>query len=639
MGLEFWHEVLNNSDSLKGYKINTKFVSSKKLNITLQRDDGEEFLFNLILNKKVIKISNYRKQIASERIISMLWDNNYTNVTLEDIDVFISFINTYGYKWHEYCFVSCDKLDYFDDNKKIYMVSDNNELYNYATEVYYTGDNYVLDFIKSRPKIADLLLELAMIAGDSSRKNLIYTPQPSFEINLDNYKKRLNKELGIIDNYFNEFKINSEETINSILSCNSDYDIYLTIGVEKYVFVKFILKSTMGKYKYSDIITNNDFNMNELNNNTKDMDKLNNDLHRLSNMIQIEIEYPPEIEEKYKILKKNNGSHYKYHGSSLENWHSIIRNGIKIASNTDLMVNGAACGNGIYMASKIDTSFGYCGRMISSDQKMCMFGIFEVFNDDINNKNVCETFGNNIFVIKKAEMVLLRYLFYVPYCIGILKYYNTILDKKVCSTIHNDKKLKNKRLVKKSNKRLTKELQYLLKKDTKTEYGFDISLYTLDNITTNNSNLDNDTINDNIYKWMIKIYRVDKDSMLYKDMQKYNIEYIELECTFPENYPLYPPFIRVINPRFQPFTGHVTSGGSICLELLCVGTQNGWSSTMSMESVIISIMANLVDKNNTGYGNGEGRIQQDVRKRFQPYSVEEAKESFLRIARRYGWIK
>lgn len=37
-----------------------------------------------------------------------------------------------------------------------------------------------------------------------------------------------------------------------------------------------------------------------------------------------------------------------------------------------------------------------------------------------------------------------------------------------------------------------------------------------------------------------------------------------------------PPFVRVVRPRFQFRTGHVTIGGSICMELL---TLSGWNSS------------------------------------------------------------
>jgi hypothetical protein len=51
--------------------------------------------------------------------------------------------------------------------------------------------------------------------------------------------------------------------------------------------------------------------------------------------------------------KQKNGSIYCWHGSSLENWYSIMRNGLRNLSNTSLMTAGAAYGAGIYASSNV----------------------------------------------------------------------------------------------------------------------------------------------------------------------------------------------------------------------------------------------------------------------------------------------
>lgn len=81
----------------------------------------------------------------------------------------------------------------------------------------------------------------------------------------------------------------------------------------------------------------------------------------------------PEKEVKFQEFKKKHGSTFAFHGSSIENWHSIMRNGLMNASGTKLqgkifliepililcIVNGAAYGNGIYLSPSSATSFGY----------------------------------------------------------------------------------------------------------------------------------------------------------------------------------------------------------------------------------------------------------------------------------------
>ena len=45
---------------------------------------------------------------------------------------------------------------------------------------------------------------------------------------------------------------------------------------------------------------------------------------------------------------------FMFHGSGPENWYSILRNGLRILSNTKYMTAGAAHGSGIYVASNVN---------------------------------------------------------------------------------------------------------------------------------------------------------------------------------------------------------------------------------------------------------------------------------------------
>ncbi|XP_060598202.1 protein mono-ADP-ribosyltransferase PARP6-like, partial [Ruditapes philippinarum] len=68
---------------------------------------------------------------------------------------------------------------------------------------------------------------------------------------------------------------------------------------------------------------------------------------------------PPAKEAAFQEAKKKHGSTFAFHGSSIENWHSIIRQGLMNASGTKLQVNGAAYGEGIYLSPHISTSMDY----------------------------------------------------------------------------------------------------------------------------------------------------------------------------------------------------------------------------------------------------------------------------------------
>jgi len=136
-------------------------------------------------------------------------------------------------------------------------------------------------------------------------------------------------------------------------------------------------------------------------------------------------------------------------------------------------------------------------------------------------------------------------------------------------------------------------------------------------------------VDDNLYHWKLKLFGFDEASELAKDMKIYKQrtgqDFIDLEVTFPNDYPFSPPFIRVVKPRFRFHTGHVTVGGSICMELL---TNSGWAPTNNIESVLVQIRSEML--------MGGGRLDLS---NPTPYTEYEAKQAFQRVAKDHGWIK
>lgn len=130
----------------------------------------------------------------------------------------------------------------------------------------------------------------------------------------------------------------------------------------------------------------------------------------------------------------------------------------------------------------------------------------------------------------------------------------------------------------------------------------------------------------NLYHWEIRLSGFDGD--LAKDMKLYasssNKDYVTMEMRFSGDYPFCPPFVRVVEPRFKFMTGHVTVGGSICMELL---SRTGWQSTNSIESVLIQIRAEMTGGGARLDGTGTGAR----------YSEHEAWDAFYRAAKNHGW--
>uniref|UniRef100_A0AAY4BNM6 Poly [ADP-ribose] polymerase n=1 Tax=Denticeps clupeoides TaxID=299321 RepID=A0AAY4BNM6_9TELE len=78
---------------------------------------------------------------------------------------------------------------------------------------------------------------------------------------------------------------------------------------------------------------------------------------------------PPAKESNFRAAKKHFSSTFAFHGSHIENWHSILRNGLVVASNTRLQLHGAIYGSGIYLSPLSSISFGYSG-MNKKQQKV-----------------------------------------------------------------------------------------------------------------------------------------------------------------------------------------------------------------------------------------------------------------------------
>ncbi|XP_035521008.1 protein mono-ADP-ribosyltransferase PARP6-like [Morone saxatilis] len=71
------------------------------------------------------------------------------------------------------------------------------------------------------------------------------------------------------------------------------------------------------------------------------------------------ISSPPSKEARFQTARKLHGSTFAFHGSHIENWHSILRNGLVNASYTKFQLHGAAYGKGIYLSPISSISFGY----------------------------------------------------------------------------------------------------------------------------------------------------------------------------------------------------------------------------------------------------------------------------------------
>eukprot|EP00708_Paratrimastix_pyriformis_P002805 GAFH01001563.1.p1 GENE.GAFH01001563.1~~GAFH01001563.1.p1 ORF type:complete len:295 (-),score=86.49 GAFH01001563.1:647-1531(-) len=157
-----------------------------------------------------------------------------------------------------------------------------------------------------------------------------------------------------------------------------------------------------------------------------------------------------------------------------------------------------------------------------------------------------------------------------------------------------------------ASRRLMKELQHIKEVSPTQKLGIDAN-----------------PVDDNLYVWEIAITDFEATDPIAQDMRRLRAPAIVMQATFPPNYPNAPPFLRVLRPRFQFRTGHVTVGGSICMELL---TAQGWTPSANMLSVLLSVRAAFI----------EGGARLDLAARGD-YGEEEAIQAFHRLLQVHGW--
>ncbi|KXG45753.1 Ubiquitin-conjugating enzyme, E2 [Penicillium griseofulvum] len=133
-----------------------------------------------------------------------------------------------------------------------------------------------------------------------------------------------------------------------------------------------------------------------------------------------------------------------------------------------------------------------------------------------------------------------------------------------------------------------------------------------------------------VYQWIVELHTFDPTLPLAQDLKAIDQKSIVLELRFPQQFPMDPPLVRVIRPRFLEFAagggGHVTAGGSMCMELL---THSGWLPTASIESVLLQVRMAIT---NTDPKPARLNLHSPG-----DYSVGEAVEAYRRVAMAHGW--
>lgn len=470
----------------------------------------------------------------------------------------------------------------------------------------YTGENVITQY-KQHREVVDYLITCGISAISSNRCDIIFNPYPKYwdtVINDLGLKMTTGFNNLVIPKIIEKLKITLDIKIilKIIQESYTDKEIIEKLDIHTYGLIKFILMSNKIFIKPYSLLTQEDIITIDSKKDFKDNINLENELK------QFKVIHTPLKEEYF----KGKETMFLFHGTPFENGYSIMVNDIKIGSKSKYFLNGDSYGTGIYLSNEYSLSLGYSDMSLDTKKfsdKRILF-IFEVLKNEKNN-NWKKT--DNIFVVNDENALILRYILYFS---NSSRDINNIIFKAINIKLNTGKlkqqeqkqiemEVKNISVIR--QKRIMREYSLVTKGDP-NYLGFRVKL--------------KDDSNINI--WYLEMFRVDNEK-LQKQMSKLGIECIQMEIIFKDNYPFEPPFIRIISPHFIERKGHITTGGSFCVDIL---TTQKWSSANSIETLMTALKLIML--------TGDAEI--DETKKNKIYNLDEAVDAFNRALKAHNWV-
>jgi ubiquitin-protein ligase len=598
---------------IQDFKSNNKFILNYHNNtLTLQDDKNNIYIFNI--NNLTLNLTNLNQEDnISQHLINIINLKKFNNINL--ILDLLEYLKTIINTTTNYC-ISC--INILDHQSNIFTTCGNDTcIYKYEELNF---NNPVVEKYNKDPEIFEFLLQCAIDAILSDRRLDIFEPFPSkflLENDLKIVRTSISKLININYDAYKDFNklnliinnLNLSKLLTDINSYTLDREIIKNYDKDTYSLLRFIIMSSniIEIIKDNSLLEEENISIYTFNKDlkvkTKELKELKEEKIKTkakANIQVYKIIHPLDKEQEFEKLKQTTKeTYFLFHGSRWQNWYSIMRNGLKNCSQSKLMTAGAAYGNGIYLSNNINTSYGYgVSYNTKSTKSQSIVGVFEILGNSEQYKK-----ASSIYVIENDKILIQRYLLIINDSSDISRLDNIFITNTVLKQ-NKDIQVSSS----KSIKRLHKEYKQISSNNT---LGITISL-----------DLENQ---ENMYLWSAFITKYDEKYLLGQDMKKYNISQIELEISFPESYPFSPPFVRVVHPRFQHLSGHVTSDGALCMEIL---TPKGWAPACSLESLLVTIRSEILE--------GDGRLDQvNYNKK---YDSKMAQDSFIRVAKGHGWL-
>ncbi|KAK9408563.1 polyADP-ribose polymerase PARP8 [Crotalus adamanteus] len=248
---------------------------------------------------------------------------------------------------NEYCVV-CDEPHVFQNGPMLRPTVCERELCVFAFQTLGVM-NEAADEIATGAQVVDLLVSMCRSALESPRKVVIFEPYPSVVDPNDSQMLA-----------FNPRKKNYDRVMKALDSITSIREMTQApyLEIKKQMDKQDSLAHPLLQW----VISSNRSHIVKL--------PVNRQLKFMHTPHQfLLLSSPPAKESNFRAAKTLYGSTFAFHGSHIENWHSILRNGLVVASNTRLQLHGAMFGSGIYLSPLSSISFGYSG-MNKKQQKV-----------------------------------------------------------------------------------------------------------------------------------------------------------------------------------------------------------------------------------------------------------------------------
>lgn len=435
-------------------------------------------------------------------------------------------------------------------------------------------DNFVSRNLKFYPDKCLLLLEMVKFGVTNDLTNNIrkvYSPKPTLELSLIN--KLIGPTIG---------------KLSGMISSETDYDDIMLIkhiGFDAYRLIKFTLYQT----QEIDIKPSTLLSAKELENSVNHQLKATRIKGKSYNYQQQAMQQHTINTSLYEILYQDDikmENNFYFHGSPFQNWYSIINNGLYVPKGHQI-IHGSAYGVGIYLAKQAATSLGYLGGYTGK----CVMGVAQVNEPKKYDKG-------GFLVVTDQENVRLKYII--------------VFENNQYTNIHSQATLLTNKLI---------------AFQEKSKIESDGGIYNKICIKRINKEFKQFSQLDKIYNFPVKASYNEKEINVWTiviDTPEDKWGKMTWEIRFDNDYPVKPPFIRIVKPHFKYLSGHITIGGAFCNPIL---TNQKWRASISISNLIEMLFVNME----------EGGAQLDTSKNKAEYSLDAAKKAYYRYKVAHGW--